>query len=130
MEARPLIAFLDTHALLLLGQGRTSRFGAESRRLLLTAELRVSPIVLLELHYLRESGRVVVDPDRAYADVLAECDVAESSDPFTAVVREAKSLAWARDPFDRLIVGAAMVHRAKLVTKDANIHEHFDGAVW
>jgi len=125
-----LTAFLDTHALVLLGEGRSERFGTESRRLLASVEIMVSPVVLFELHFLYEVGRWQVDPDRFYADVLSECHVRESPDPLAAVVREATALAWTRDPFDRLIVATAMLHGAKLVTKDANIHEHFDGAVW
>lgn len=125
-----MIAFLDTHAFFTFGEGRTQRFGADSRRVLATADLLVTPIVLFELHFLHETRRFGVDPDRFYADVLEEGAVAESSDPLAEVVRVAKSLAWTRDPFDRLIVATAMLHRAKLVTKDANIHDHFDGAVW
>jgi PIN domain nuclease of toxin-antitoxin system len=125
-----LRAFLDTHAFIPFGEGRIERFGSEARRVLATSELLVSPIVLLELHFLHESRAFSGDPERFYADVLADGHVAEATDPFAAVVREAKYLAWTRDPFDRLIVGAAMLHRAKLVTKDTNIREHFDGAVW
>jgi PIN domain nuclease of toxin-antitoxin system len=125
-----VIAFLDTHALVALGNAKLARFGSASRRILDTADLRVSPIVLLELHVLREINRLSVDPDRFYAQALEECGIEESSDPIAAVVRASTSLAWTRDPFDRLIVGAAILHRGKLVTKDLNIHEHFDGAVW
>lgn len=125
-----MIAFLDTHAFMSFCRGQTGRFGAESRRLLEVADLAVSPVVLLELHFLSETGTLIVDPDRFYADSVAEHDIQEFADPISDVVLEAKTLAWTRDPFDRLIVGATMIHRAKLVTKDANIREHFDGAVW
>ncbi len=125
-----MIAFLDTHALVHLGEGRADRFGAESRRLVTTAERRVSPIVLLELHVLTESRRFKGDPARFYADVLEECDIVESGDSMSDVVRQAATFTWTRDPFDRLIVATAMLHRAKLVTKDAAIHQHYPGAVW
>jgi PIN domain nuclease of toxin-antitoxin system len=125
-----VIAFLDTHAFFSFGEGNVGRFGTDSRRLLERAELRVSPVVLLELHFLHEVGRIGADPDRFYAEVIDEGLIRESPDLVASVVREGKSLAWTRDPFDRLIVGAAILHRAKLVTKDANIRAHFDGAVW
>ena len=125
-----MITFLDTHAFVALGEAHVERFGAESRRLVRSSELLVSPAVLLELHVLSETGKLSVDPDRFFTETLETCDVRESGDSFSAVVREAKSLAWTRDPFDRLIVATALLHRAKLVTKDANIHEHFDDAVW
>jgi PIN domain nuclease of toxin-antitoxin system len=125
-----LRVFLDTHAFVSLADANTTRFGRESRRLLDTGALFVSPVVLFELHYLREIGRFSREPDRYYAGALEEFDVIEASDAISAVVREANPLAWTRDPFDRLIVATAVLHRAKLVTKDANILEHFDGAVW
>ena len=87
-------------------------------------------MVLLELHVLCEIGRLSIDPDRFYADVLADGEITESSDSIALVAREASRLAWTRDPFDRLIVATAMLHRAKLVTKDVKITEHFAGAVW
>ena len=49
-------AFLDTHAVLLLEAGHIERFGAESRRLLGTGDMMVSPVVLLELHFMGEIG--------------------------------------------------------------------------
>jgi len=125
-----LRVFLDTHAFVSLADANIKRFGRDSRRLLDTGDLFVSPVVLFELHYLREIGRFSRGPDAYYAGALEEFDVIEASDAVSAVVREAAPLAWTRDPFDRLIVATAILHRAKLVTKDANIHEHFDGAVW
>jgi PIN domain nuclease of toxin-antitoxin system len=125
-----LIAFFDTNALVLLGEGRAERFGAQARRLVVSADRRVSPIVLLELHFLSETGRLKGDPNRFYAEVLDECDIVESQDPVVAVAREAASFTWTRDPFDRLIVATAMLHHAKLITKDGVIRDHFDGAVW
>jgi PIN domain nuclease of toxin-antitoxin system len=38
------------------------------------------------------------------------------------VVTQAMPLSWTRDPFDRLIVATAILHRAPLVTRDERIH--------
>ena len=67
-----MIAFLDTHAFHAFGEGSAGRFGKGARKILASAELFVCPVVLLELHYLRESGRLSIDPDAFYADVLNE----------------------------------------------------------
>jgi len=125
-----LIAFLDTHAFVALGMGKIESFGKESRRLLETADLFVSQIVLFELHVLAETRKVAVEPSRFFFETLETCDVRESADALAAVVREAASFSWTRDPFDRLIVATAMLHRAKLITKDALIRDRFADAVW
>ena len=125
-----MVAFLDTHAFIALGEGRADRFGRDSRRLLSSADLAVSPAVLLEMHFLREIGRLVVDPGAFYDDVSRECDIREVADPMGDVVRRATALAWTRDPFDRMIVATAILHGSKLITKDGAIHDHFDDAVW
>ena len=46
------------------------------------------------------------------------------------VVAKAMDLHWTRDPFDRLLVATAVLHKAPFVTRDQKILEHFDGAVW
>jgi PIN domain nuclease of toxin-antitoxin system len=50
--------------------------------------------------------------------------------PFSRVVECALAEKWIRDPFDRLIVGHAKANEAPLITKDANIRQHYRRAVW
>jgi PIN domain nuclease of toxin-antitoxin system len=45
------------------------------------------------------------------------------------VVNAARSFAWTHAPFDRLIVGAAMVEGVRLLTADATILQHYADAV-
>ncbi len=125
----PLI-HLDTHAVAWLYAGRVDLFPERARSLLREGALRVSPIVELELQYLFETGRV----SEPAAPVLAEladalglelCDL-----PFATVVRNAAALDWARDPFDRLIVGQAEARQATLVTKDRTIRENCPRVAW
>jgi len=50
--------------------------------------------------------------------------------PFAAIVNKAESLAWTRDPFDRIIVGQASLHQDVLVSKDESIRAHYNRTVW
>jgi PIN domain nuclease of toxin-antitoxin system len=42
----------------------------------------------------------------------------------------AESLAWTRDPFDRIIVGQAAIRNDLLLSKDETIRAHYNGGVW
>ena len=123
-------AFLDTHAAIALAEGATEVFGPGAVDLLETAALFVSPIVRLELAFLAEIARLTVDPDEVLGRLSTRLGVVQSDDPMSAVVSEAMALKWTRDPFDRLLVATAALHRAPLITSDRHIHEHFADAVW
>ena len=123
-------AFLDTHAAIFLWEGRAELFGAGSREIVEQAVLLVSPIVRLELQFLKEVGKLKVDPDQLLGLLSSDFGVAMTSDPLDALVTLAMSLTWTRDPFDRMLVATALLHQIPLVTRDTRIHDHFPGAVW
>ncbi|MBZ0089772.1 MAG: PIN domain-containing protein [Thermoanaerobaculia bacterium] len=123
-------AFLDTHAAVFLYEGDPGRFGPAGLELLERAVLFCSPMVRLELALLHESGRIEPPPEALLGTLADELGVAESRDPLEAIVREAVAFAWTRDPFDRMIVATAALHRAPLLTRDGRIRRHFAGAVW
>jgi PIN domain nuclease of toxin-antitoxin system len=123
-------AFLDTHAAIFLWEGRGELFGAGSRELLEQALLHVSPLVRLELGFLREVGKLKVEPDQILGSLTGDYGVTVTADPMDRLVPLAMPLAWTRDPFDRLLVATALLHEAPLITRDARIQEHFAGAVW
>ncbi len=50
--------------------------------------------------------------------------------PFADVVDASLQESWTRDPFDRIVVAQSRLRGAALLTKDRNIHDHFDEAVW
>ena len=123
-------AFLDTHAAIALEEGAKEVFGPAAVDLLERAALFVSPVVRLELAFLAEIGRLTVDPDEVLGNLATGLGVVQSDDPMAAVVAEAMRLVWTRDPFDRLLVATAALHRAPLITNDQRIHEYFADAVW
>ena len=124
------MAFLDTHAAVFLWEGRIEMFGQQACAVLERQPLSISPFVRLELAYLKEIGRLLVEPDAILGGLEADCGVQLADDRVAAIIRHAQGLSWTRDPFDRLIVATAMLHDVPLVTRDRRIHENFSGAVW
>ena len=123
-------ALLDTHTAILLWEGRHEVFGVEATRVLETYTLLLSPFSRLEMKYLLEIGRIVVEPDLIVGGLEADCGVAMTSGAVADVIAHAMSLSWTRDPFDRLLVATAALQGTKFVTRDRTIRQHFVGAVW
>ncbi|HSW30163.1 MAG TPA: PIN domain-containing protein [Longimicrobiales bacterium] len=123
--------YLDTHVVAWLYASGPSALSQASADLIGAADdVRVSPMVRLELQYLFELGRVA-EPAATVMDALSGAiGLTVCAAPFTSVTHEAEGLAWTRDPFDRLIVAQASLHKAPLVTKDATIHANYAHAVW
>lgn len=123
--------YLDTHvAVWLYALGRDALSPPAAERLAGSDDIRVSPMARLELQYLYEVGRVTEPAARVVEALHAALGLSVCDAPFAAVSREAESYAWARDPFDRLIVAQAALHRAPLLTKDRVLHEHYPAALW
>ena len=123
-------AFLDTHAAVALYEGEREVFGRRSADLMERSALFVSPVVRLELGFLHEIGRLRVQADEIIGVLTTELGITQSDDPIAGIVAQAMPLTWTRDPFDRLLVATAALHRAPLITNDEQILEHFEDAVW
>lgn len=121
---------LDTHAVVWLYLGQTERFPAALRARLGSSRPLYSPMVRLELAFLHEVGRLVVEP-AVLLDALAGfagLRVAEGS--FERVAQIAATLTWTRDPFDRVIAAHALADDLPLVTRDATMLANCPTAVW
>ncbi|QBQ53543.1 type II toxin-antitoxin system VapC family toxin [Nitrosococcus wardiae] len=125
------LIYLDTHvAAWLYAQGRDAVPQQVAHLLETSDDIRISPMVRLELQYLFEIGRVG-QPPLPVLDVLETAlGLTVCKAAFSAIVREAEAQIWTRDPFDRLIVAQATLFDAPLVTKDATIHAHYARAIW
>jgi len=121
-------AFLDTHVAVMLWNG--DEFTPRAREILERAALFVSPMVRLELSFLEEIGRLTRSGDEILGGLASELGVTASEDAIRDVVAEAMGLDWTRDPFDRLLVATAKLHRAPFVTRDERILQHYSEAVW
>ncbi len=87
-------------------------------------------MVLLELAYLHEIGRLSATPDQILARALHGLGLEEAEEPFGAVVEQAMAMSWTQDPFDRVIAAQAVAAGARLLTRDETIREHLDIAFW
>lgn len=124
------MTYLDTHTVASLYQGDLSGFSAPALRLIDEEDdLRMSPMVLLELEYLHEIKRIKV-PARRISDALAaEIGLKICDTSFAEVARKALDERWTRDPFDRLILAQARLHGAPLVTKDRLLRSRYAHAL-
>ena len=122
--------YLDTHAVVWLYAGETSRFTPEGRDLMERNDLLVSPMVELELQFLKEIGRLEAFSSQILESLRATTGLTICPLPFSRVIVEAAALDWTRDPFDRIIAGQSRAGQAPLLTKDQLLHKHFELARW
>jgi PIN domain nuclease of toxin-antitoxin system len=124
------VIHLDTHVVVWLYAGDLRRFSPAARRRLDREDLRISPMVALEVQYLHEVGRILENAGVVLSDLARKLGLAQAEGDFSAVAAAALGLDWTRDPFDRLIVAHAALYGATLLTKDRSIRRNYRHAVW
>jgi PIN domain nuclease of toxin-antitoxin system len=110
--------------------GEHARFVRTARRLIETEALLISPVVLLELALLEETGLIKAQAKTIFTDLQESVALSICDSPFAQVSVASLQLKWTRDPFDRLIVAQAYARGARLINKDRFIRRHFKNAVW
>ena len=124
-------AYLDTQVVIWLAAGKLSRFSSNARNLLEGSDLLLSPIVLLELEYLREFKRIKLPARDIERKVEHELGVRLCDLPFSTIASAALDEKWTRDTFDRMIVANAKANGfAHLVSSDETIRKHYPRTVW
>jgi PIN domain nuclease of toxin-antitoxin system len=118
--------FLDTHVVVWLYQGRTDLLSTSAEKIIEKEDdIYISPIVLLELQYLFEIGKII-KPAKVVIEALVEdIGLEMAGDSFDEVVEQSLSENWTRDPFDRIIVAQARKNTARLISKDRLILENY-----
>ncbi len=124
------LVYLDTHAVVWLYAGELSLFPKEARRLMEDKPLVISPIVLLELQYLLEIGKIKTGPDKILKYLEKNIGLKVCRLEFYKIIAQAISQDWTRDPFDRLIVAHASIAGAVLISKDESVGKHYPQALW
>ena len=121
--------YLDTNALVWLHTKKRSAFSANILNLIENNNLITGEINILELEFLYEIGRASERGMDVYRNLKSLMDL-ELMSTSTEVMLKALDIKWTRDVFDRITVAGAMTLGTKLITKDANILDNFDLAVW
>lgn len=87
-------------------------------------------MVAMELETLFESGKLRSEPNQLLHILERDHALTRSEARFDSVIDAARTFAWTRDPFDRLIVASARSDGMRLLTADATILANFSDAVW
>lgn len=126
-----MIAYLDTQVVVWLAEANLEKLSPKALSLIQRADLRLSPMAVVELQYLYEIRRIIVTPQEILLKLNVEAGLTVCDYPFPIVAEVALGESWTRDPFDRLIVAHAKANGpAPLITKDEAIHAHYAHAKW
>lgn len=125
-----MIVYLDSHAAIRLSDGR-ARIGRDAARLIRRADVLCSPIVLLEMEYLFEIGRLTLRAKDILSKLEHELGLRVCDLPFAKVATAALDEKWTRDAFDRVVVAQARVNGlAPLISSDEKIAQHYPRTIW
>ena len=122
--------YLDTHVVVWLYAGKVENFSEQAKELINGHEVFISPVVRLELQYLFEIQRTTVEANEIVFDLSDRIGLKICDKSFNTIVSGALDFSWTRDPFDRIIVANAGINNNILVTKDQNILENYEKAMW
>lgn len=124
------LTYLDTHAAAWLYAGRIDLFSRRAANAIEAEDLLISPMVVLELQYLRETGRLGVGANTIVRALQAQIGLRVCDLLFPTVMGAALEQSWTRDPFDRIIVGHAAAAGRSLISKDRVIRRHYRRTLW
>lgn len=122
--------YLDTHVVAWLYAGATRKLSPLAKREIDRGELRIAPIVQLELEYLFELRRVRERAAPVLATLAEQMGLQLCDRNPAHVVARACELSWTRDVFDRMIVAQASINADILLTADDAIRDHYPKARW
>lgn len=126
-----MICYVDTQVAVWLAEADLSRISRKALSLIQIADVRISPMAVVELQYLFEIRRIVVTPQDILVKLNAEIGLNVCDHPFPIIAETALGETWTRDPFDRIIVAHAKANGvAPLLTKDEMIRANYHNARW
>lgn len=126
-----MIAYLDTNVVVWLAQGALARITPRAQQVLETANLLISPIVLVELEYLYEMQRIKLPSQDIYVKLQHETGVHVCDVDFPSIASMIVGEKWTRNPFDRIIVAHAKANGlAPLISADQEIQQHYPRTIW
>jgi PIN domain nuclease of toxin-antitoxin system len=87
-------------------------------------------MVILEIQYLFEAGRINHSAETIVSDLMARVGLRVSDQSLARIISHALKQRWTRDPFDRLIVGNALAEGVSLLSCDETILANCPSAKW
>jgi PIN domain nuclease of toxin-antitoxin system len=131
MGQQDMISYLDTNVLIFLHLANLARLTKRAMEELESADLVISPMVVLELEMLYEKGTIRYSGAQILSDLNQRIAVSVCQLPMSVIVNSALQVKWTREPGDRLIVANAIANNeAPLVTSDRRIQEQYRNAIW
>ena len=130
MESLTQTTYLDTHVLVWLAGQRKNIPTSTLEHIKKESELRISPMVLLELAYLHEINRIAITSAELITHLEKALPLKVCPMRFELIATHATTMSWTRDPFDRLITAQAAISSSVLITRDETIHTHYSNAFW
>jgi len=121
---------LDTHVILWLYDKLEAKFSPKIKKLINQNDLAISPIIRLELQYLKEIKRINEESDVIIDYLTEKIGLTVEEAPFDVVIKSAMKLGWTRDPFDRIIVATSQIKNSTLITADQIILNNYEKATW
>lgn len=126
-----MICYVDTAVAIWLAEANLAKLSQKALSLVQMADLRISPMAVVELQYLYEIQRIIVRPQDILVKLTAEIGLVVCDHPFPIIAEIALGETWTRDPFDRIIVAHAKANGlAPLLTKDDVIRKNYPNARW
>jgi len=123
--------YLDTHVPIWLYASVKKKISPAACATIEAAkDLRISPMVLLEIDFLHEVKRISVGSNEIFTYLHHNLGLTICDRAFGDVVANASTQNWTRDPFDRLIVAQAALGNDQLISKDSMIKDHYSEALW
>jgi PIN domain nuclease of toxin-antitoxin system len=122
--------FLDTHIVVWLYQKSLELLSKKAKDAIEKNDIYISPIVLLELQYLFEIGRIRDKSHIIIKYLQSKIGLKIDNADFVEVIAIALEESWTRDPFDRLIVAQSRYRDANLVTRDKKIAVYYPKVIF
>lgn len=126
-----MIVYVDTQVAVWLAEANLAKLSRKTITLLNNGDVRISPMVMIELQYLYEIRRIIVSPPEIVTKLGVGIGLTVCDYPFPIIAESALGENWTRDPFDRIIVAHAKANGvAPLVTSDELILGNYPNARW
>lgn len=124
-------AYLDTQVVVWLAEARLERISNAALNAVNEHDLVISPVVLIELNYLFQIGRILRSPLDIAKQLRTQLGLEVCQLTLADIAETALFETWTRDPFDLLIVANAKAGGyAPLLTSDEKIRANYPRAVW